>query len=275
MVRVLDKEIVLVRGAGELASGIGWTLAQAGYRVVMTEVAQPLMVRWPVCFGTAVAEKSWSVEQIQALLVNGAEDCEKIWHEGAIPLIIDPELQQLREIHPEIIVDAIMAKRNIGTTRSMAPLTIGLGPGFLAGDDVDWVIETQRGHNLARLISSGTAEPNTGVPGTIGGVGRERVVYTTGAGFFHALKEIGDEVFAGEVLGEIRGAEGLNKVTAGIHGVLRGLLRDGTWIKKDIKCADIDPRGQNDYCWTISEKARAIGGAALLAVAAWRPDLGG
>ena len=268
--RVLRGPIVLVRGAGELATGVGWTLAKAGLRVLMTEVGQPLMVRWPVCFGTAIAEGKWEVEGVQALLASEPGACSRLWDLGEVPIFIDPDLQTLPEIKPVVVIDAIMAKRNLGTNRDMAPLTIGLGPGFSAGIDVDLVLETNRGHNLSRLIYEGMAEPNTGVPGEIGGVAAERVVYSPQAGVFSPLKKIGEHVSAGEVLGTIRGEQGGEaEVRARIAGMLRGLLRAGTYVREKVKTGDIDPRGERDYCFTLSEKARAIGGAALLAVVEW------
>lgn len=268
--RTLQGPAILIRGAGELATGVGWTLAKAGRRVIMTEVSQPLMVRWPVCFGTAVADGQWEVEGIEARLIAEAGECSGLWELGVIPVLVDPELHALSELKPEVVIDAIMAKRNLGTDKEMAPLTIGLGPGFCAGDDVDLVIETKRGHNLARLIYKGMAEPDTGIPGEIGGVAAERVVYSPIAGVFTPSQKIGTAVRAGEVLGVIRGENGdLAEVKAGISGMLRGLLRSGTYVKEKVKTGDIDPRGQDSYCYSISEKARAIGAAALLAVLEW------
>lgn len=269
MTKPLNKAIVLIRGAGEMATGVGWTLARAGYRVVMTEVSQPLMVRWPVCFGTAVEEKRWEVEGIPARHADQHQDCSALWQEGIIPILIDPKLEILKVIQPDVLIDAIMAKRNVGTRPEMAPLTIGLGPGFSARQDVHLVIETNRGHDLGRLIYKGFAEPNTGVPGEIGGATQERVVYAPISGIFKARKEIGDQVLKGDVLGEISGQDEHLEVLAGISGVLRGLLRHETWIEKGVKAGDIDPRGEKSYCWTISEKARTIGGAVLLGIAEW------
>lgn len=268
MSKLFNQEPVLIRGAGELATGVGWTLARAGYRVIMTEVKHPLMVRWPVCFGTAVEEGKWEVEGILAQRLEQPGDSLQVWATGGIPILVDPGLEHLGEIRPRVIVDAIMAKRNLGTFRDMAPLTIGLGPGFCAGKDIHLVVETNRGHDLGRLIYRGTAEPNTGVPGEIGGASRERVVYAPISGRFQAAKKIGDEVVKGDVLGEITGPGEKADVTAEITGVLRGLLRSGIWIEKEVKTGDIDPRGRKAYCWTISEKARAIGGAVLLGIIA-------
>ncbi|KGK91460.1 NADP-binding protein [Desulfosporosinus sp. HMP52] len=264
---VMNGPVVLIRGAGEQASGVGWALAKAGFRVVMTEVAKPLMVRWPVCFGTAVEEGRWQVEGITACRVDlPAADCETAWQAGEIPIIVDPDLEMLPVLKPVILVDAIMAKQNLGTKRDMAPMTIGLGPGFTAGADVDVVIETNRGHNLGRIIYSGPAQPNTGIPGEIKGVSKDRVVYSTKTGVFRAKRDIGELVLAGDCLGEIEDGIQTAKVFTLIDGVLRGLLRTNTQISANIKVGDIDPRGQKEYCWTISEKARSIGAAVLLSI---------
>ncbi|MCB8814924.1 selenium-dependent molybdenum cofactor biosynthesis protein YqeB [Desulfosporosinus shakirovi] len=264
---VMDGPVVLIRGAGEQASGVGWALAKAGFRVVMTEVAEPLMVRWPVCFGTAIEEGRWQVEEITACRIASLpSDCETAWKAGEIPVLVDPDLETLPALNPIILVDAIMAKQNIGTTQNMAPLTIGLGPGFTAGEDVDVVIETNRGHHLGRIIYSGPAQPNTGIPGEVKGISKERVVYSNKIGVFKAKRAIGEQVSAGDCLGEIEDGIENAKVVSLIDGVLRGLLRTNTQISENIKIGDIDPRGNEEYCWTISEKARAIGAAVLLSI---------
>jgi len=263
---VMNGPVILVRGAGEQASGVGWVLAKAGFRVVMTEVARPLMVRWPVCFGTAVAEGKWQVDGITSRCVGQVKDCEATWNDGEIPVLIDPDLTGLVLLNPLVLVDAIMAKRNLGTKRSMALRTIGLGPGFTAGVDVDIVVETNRGHHLGRLIYDGAAQPNTGVPGEVGGVSSERVIYSPKAGIFRAKQAIGKKVSAGDCLGEIDDGMHITKVVSSINGILRGLLRTETPVGLRVKIGDIDPRGHEDYCWSISEKARAIGGAVLLGV---------
>jgi len=264
---VMNGPVVLIRGAGEQASGVGWALAKAGFRVVMTEVAEPLMVRWPVCFGTAIQEGRWQVEEITACRIDSpTTDCETAWKAGEIPVLVDPDLETLPALNPLILVDAIMAKRNIGTKQNMAPLTIGLGPGFSAGQDVDVVIETNRGHNLGRIIYSGPAQPNTGVPGEVKGISKDRVVYSAKTGVFKARRAIGEQVSAGDCLGEIEDGLENTKVVSLINGVLRGLLRTNTQISANVKIGDIDPRGQVEYCWTVSEKARAIGAAVLLCI---------
>lgn len=263
---VMDGPVVLIRGAGEQASGVGWALAKAGFRVVMTEVAQPLMVRWPVCFGTAVSEGRWQVEGVSSSRVEEPQECEAAWRAGEIPVLVDPDLTGLSLLKPLVLVDAIMAKRNLGTKRDMAPRTFALGPGFRAGTDVDVVVETNRGYHLGRLIYHGLAQPNTGVPGEIGGLSKERVIYSPTAGIFRAKRAIGEQVSVGDCLGEIEGGRQTIKVVSLINGVLRGLLRTETLVAEHVKIGDVDPRGLEDYCWTISEKGRAIGGAVLLGI---------
>lgn len=263
---VMKGPVVLVRGAGEQASGVGWVLAKAGFRVVMTEVVNPLMVRWPVCFGTAVSEGQWDVEGVTACRVDDPKECDEAWRAGEIPIMIDPVLESLSLLNPLILVDAILAKRNLGTKRSMAPLTFGLGPGFTAGVDVDVVVETNRGHNLARLIYDGAAEPNTGIPGEVAGVSRERVIYSPKAGIFRAKRAIGEQVSVGDCLGEIDDGVLTEEVFSSCNGVLRGLLRTETPVAKQVKIGDVDPRGNEGFCWTITEKARALGGAVLLGI---------
>ena len=265
---VMNGPVVLVRGAGEQASGVGWVLAKAGFRVVMTEVAKPLMVRWPVCFGTAVWQGRWQVEGAPATSIEDPKECEATWLAGEIPVLVDPELKGLSLLNPLVLVDAIMAKRNLGTKRNMALRTFGLGPGFSAGSDVDVVVETNRGHHLGRLIYDGAAQPNTGIPGEIGGLSRERVIYSLKAGIFRAKRAIGEQVLAGESLGEIDDGVRSEEVFSSCTGVLRGLLRTDTPIAEHVKIGDVDPRGHEGYCWTITEKARAIGGAVLLGVLA-------
>jgi xanthine dehydrogenase accessory factor len=270
--------IVLIRGAGEQATGVAWALHKAGFRVVMSEISKPLMVRWPVCFGSAVEEGTWRVEEVEAIRIETPFECQKVWENGKIPILIDPELEFLTQIRPDVLVDAIMAKRNLGTQSVMAPLTIGLGPGFSAGEDVHLVAETNRGHNLGRLIYSGGAEPNTGIPGDTLGYTRERVVYASESGIFAAKREIGETIKTGELLGEIIYSEPKEvieeskslPVYATLDGVLRGLLRSGTFIKKGVKIGDIDPRYKEEYCWTISEKARMLGSSVLLGILEWQ-----
>lgn len=267
MKKKLTGPIVLVRGAGEQASGVGWALAKAGYRVIMTEVEQPLMVRWPVCFGTAIREEQWTVEGLTSRRATSLETCKKVWEKGEIPVLVDPELKCILSLRPAVLVDGIMAKRNSGTHLNMAPLTIGLGPGFTAGKDVHLVIETNRGHNLGRIIESGPAEPNTGIPGNISGYTWERVLYSPYSGVFRTERKIGEIVAVGDVVGLIEDETcHSEQVLAPIEGVLRGLLWTSTRVGRQVKIGDIDPRGKVEYCKTISDKARAIGAAVVLSI---------
>jgi xanthine dehydrogenase accessory factor len=250
---------ILIRGAGEMASGVAWRLFQSHFQVLLTEIPQPLAVRRTVSFCEAVYEGRQSVEGVEAVLIRQPEESAGVWRCNRIPLLVDPDLSQALRLEPTVLVDAILAKRNLGTRIIDAPWVIGLGPGFQAGLDVHLVVETQRGHNLGRLYLEGEAEPNTGVPGTIGGFSGERVLRAPGAGILRSLKAIGDKVEAGEVVAEVDGIP----VPATIPGVLRGLIRGGTPVVSGIKIGDVDPRGNPLYCWSISEKARAIAGAVL------------
>jgi len=226
----------------------------------------PLMVRWPVCFGTAISEGHWQVEGVRASRVEEPKECETAWSAGEIPVLVDPELEGLPLLNPLVLVDAIMAKRNLGTKRGMARRTFGLGPGFTAGVDVDVVVETNRGHNLARLIYTGNAQPNTGIPGEVAGISSKRVLYSPKAGIFRAKRTIGELVSVGDSLGEIDDGVRPEEILALCDGVLRGLLRTGTSVGEHVKIGDVDPRGQEEYCWTITEKARALGGSVLMGI---------
>jgi xanthine dehydrogenase accessory factor len=242
-----------------MASGVAWRLFQSHFRILMTEVPQPLAVRRGVSFCEAVYEGRKSVEDVEAVLIQQPQDTAAVWQSNRIPLLVDPDLSRALRLKPEVLVDAILAKKNLGTRISQAPLVIGLGPGFRAGEDVHLVVETQRGHNLGRLYSQGEAEPDTGVPGTIGGFSGERVLRAPVTGIIKPWKAIGDGVEAREVVAEVDGIP----VLARIPGVLRGLIRGGTPVTAGLKIGDVDPRGIPLYYQTISEKARAIAGAVL------------
>ena len=254
--------ITLVRGGGEMATGVVHRLVCSGFRVCLTEIAEPMAVRREVSFCEAVFEGEKEVEGVKARRVSGEEEIFRAWQKGEIPLVVDPECTIRRNLFPDILIDAILAKRNIGTRMEDAPLVIGLGPGFRAGVDVHMVIETNRGHRLGRVIEEGEAEPNTGVPGEIAGYTWERVLRAPARGRFSGKRRIGDRVEKGEVVAEVDGIP----LEAGITGVLRGLLRDGLWVEEGLKAGDIDPRGIREHCFTISDKARAIGGGVLEAI---------
>jgi xanthine dehydrogenase accessory factor len=195
------------------------------------------------------------------------EDIYTVWREGNIPLLVDPENLTARVLKPHVLVDSTMAKRNVGTNIDETPLVIGLGPGFSAGKDVDIVVETNRGHNLGRLIEEGEAEPNTGIPGEIGGYGAERVLRSPGDGIIRTIKDIGKKVREGDSVASVEGEE----ITTAIGGIVRGLLRDGTNVTKGLKIGDVDPRGDAAYCATISDKARTLGRAVLEGILHYLP----
>jgi xanthine dehydrogenase accessory factor len=256
---VLSDIVVLIRGGGEMASGVAWRLYQCGFRIILTEKHQPMAVRRKVSFCEAVYEKQTIVEGVEAQKIETPKDRFQIWAERKIPLIVDPDCKSKHTIGPNVLVDAILAKKNVGTSLIDAPLVIALGPGFEAGGDAHFVVETKRGHNLGRLLTSGQAEPDTGVPGSVHGIATDRVLRSPGNGPFQSALVIGDHVKKGDVVGTVAG----EPVTAKIDGVLRGLIHDGVDVIGGLKIGDIDPRGISKDCYTISDKARAIGGAVL------------
>ncbi|MGI6553314.1 MAG: selenium-dependent molybdenum cofactor biosynthesis protein YqeB [Bacillota bacterium] len=258
-----SKMLVLIKGAGDLASGVAYRCFRSGFSVAMTEIAQPTVVRRAVAFAEAVYEKEVSIEGVKACLARNPREAKGLLSKRIIPVLIDPSaVETIRELSPRVIVDAIMAKKNLGTFRGQAPLVIGLGPGFTAGKDVDVVIETLRGHYLGRVLYQGQAIANTGIPGEIQGYGKERVLRAPGKGSFRALRRIGDLVQAGETVGYV----GSTPVKTVLAGVLRGLLRDGLEVEPGMKIGDVDSRARVEYCFSISEKALAIGGGVLEAI---------
>jgi xanthine dehydrogenase accessory factor len=259
----LDELVVLIRGAGEMASGVAHRLHQSHFKICITEIPHPLAVRREVTFSEAIYEGEKEVEGVQAKLISKPEEIESVWKRGDIPILVDPDGKKTRNIlKPDVLIDAIMAKKNLGTQINDAPCVIGLGPGFTAGKDVHIVIETNRGHNLGKIILNGTPEPDTGIPGEIGGYTIERLLRTMKKGIFHPQKAIGDRVNKGSVVAVADDFP----VIAKISGVVRGLLREGVEVKKGMKVGDIDPRGKRELCFTISDKARAIGGGVLEAI---------
>lgn len=261
-IRRLKDLIILVKGGGEMATGVAHRLTRSGFRVCLTEIPQPLAVRRAVSFCEAVFEGQMGVEGLLAERVVGKEEISRAWEEGKVPVVVDPECAVRRVLNPDVLVDAILAKRNTGTRITDAPLVIGLGPGFRAHEDVHLIIETNRGHRLGRVIEEGEAEPDTGIPGEISGYTRERVLKAPVTGKFKGKKRIGDRVEKGEVVAEVEGIP----LDSKIAGVLRGILRDGLRVQEQMKVGDIDPRGIREHCFAISEKARAIGGGVLEAV---------
>ncbi len=248
-----------VRGGGDLASGTIWRLHQSGFKVFVTEIEQPLAVRRAVAFCEAVYDGRTQVEGVEAVLVHRSDEAARLWGEGKIPVYVDPECTIRRELKPHVLVDAILAKRNLGTSVKDAPLVIALGPGFEVGKDAHYVVETNRGHHLGRLLRSGSAEPDTGVPGPVQGISTDRVLRAPCSGRWRTSAEIGRPVRKGQLVGKVDG----EPVEALIDGVLRGLIRPGIRVARGLKIGDIDPRGRTEYCYTISEKALAIAGGVL------------
>ena len=259
----VDELVILIRGAGEMASGVAHRLRQSHFKICMTEIPHPLAVRREVTFSEAIYEGEKEVEGIRATLISRTEEIESVWKKRNIPILIDPDGKKTRSfLKPDVLVDGIMAKKNLGTQINDAPLVIGLGPGFSAGKDVHIVIETHRGHHLGKMILSGSAEPDTGIPGEISGYTMERLLRTMKRGIFHPQKSIGERVNKGSVIAVVDDFP----VMAKISGVVRGLLREGMEVKKGMKVGDIDPRGKREHCFTIADKARAIGGGVLEAI---------
>lgn len=254
---------IVIKGAGEMASAVAWRLYMANFkRILMLEAACPLAVRRKVSFCEALHDGTQCVEGVTAIMADTVADIHATWAQGKIAVAADPRWHLLKEIRPGVVVDAILAKKNLGTRIKEAGLVIGLGPGFNAGKDVHMVIETNRGHDLGRIITAGFAQPNTGEPGGIAGFTGERVLRSPAAGHFKTERTIGDRVSANEVIGTV--AE--HPVSCRTGGVLRGLIRPETMVTKGMKVGDVDPRGRKQYCDTISEKARAIAGSVLEAI---------
>ena len=256
---MMNNILVVIRGGGDLASGVGVRLFRAGFKIVILEIERPTAIRLPVSFSRTVYENRIFLEGIEAVLVPSKEEAEKIINQGKIAVLIDPEGKTIEEFRPTVLVDAILAKRNLGTAKGQAPLVIGLGPGFTAGKDVDAVVETKRGHYLGRVIYQGKAEQDTGIPGEIKGESIRRLLKSPADGEIIPLRKIGDLVKLDEVIAEVAGVP----LKAEISGVLRGLIYTRTQVIRGMKVGDIDPRGIKDYCFTVSDKARSIGGGVL------------
>lgn len=262
------KDLIIVRGGGDIATGTIYKLVKSGFHVLILEIAHPSAIRRNVAFSEAVYEEKWQVEDMTCHLAHDIKEAEQIMKTGNPALMIDPNGEMIKQLHPIAVVDAILAKKNLGTTRDMAPITIALGPGFTAGEDVDVVIETMRGHRLGRIIKEGSAIQNTGIPGVIKGFGKERVIHSPAKGILRNICHITDMVSKGQLLAKIETPEGMIvDVPASMDGLLRGLIRDGYPVTKGFKIADIDPRAEEyDNCFTISDKARCIAGGVLEAL---------
>ena len=305
--QIIKKNLLIIcRGAGDLATGIIHRLHRAGHRVIALETDYPAAIRRQVSFCEAVYDGSAAVEGVTARIVPALADAETdtetysgendtpaahivsekwdssaieaVLEAGEVPLLIDPKGESIALLRPDVVVDAIIAKKNLGTTINMAPLVIGVGPGFTAGQDVHLVIESMRGHNLARIITDGMAQPNTGVPGNIAGFTSERVIHAPAAGYIHDVRKIGDIVQKGDEIARIypdkesyvNALSEYVPVNATITGIIRGLIREGYYFREGFKIADIDPReSELTNCFTISDKARSIAGSVLEAVSAF------
>lgn len=262
----MEKFIVLIKGAGEMASGIAHRLAMCGFSVVMTEIEFPTVIRRGVSFAQAIFSQQITVEGITGRLVT-KDDVLDVLGKSEIAVLVDPQAQIREYLKPDIVIDAILNKKNTSTEISQAPLVIGIGPGFEAGKDVHVCIETMRGHSLGKVITQGSPLPDTGIPGDIAGYTWERVLRSPGDGIFNTEKKIGDIVEKNSIIGYV----GTLEVHANLSGILRGLIYPGCFCKKNGKIGDIDPRGKKEYCWQISDKARTISGGVLESILRFYP----
>ena len=269
------KDLIVVRGGGDLATGSVYKLKQCGFPVLILEVANPSAIRRNVAFCEAVYQGTQTVEDMTCYLAESLEQAEQFLLDGKLTVLVDPTGESIPKLQPLAVVDAILAKKNLGTDRNMAPITVALGPGFVAGTDVDAVVETKRGHNLGRVLWKGTATPNTGIPGMIGGFGKERVIHCPVKGIVRNVKKITDTVSKGEVIAVVETENGEVAVEATLDGILRGLIRDGYPVTVGFKMADIDPRAEEySNCFTVSDKARCIAGGVLEAILQRKGELG-
>ena len=268
MIDNIKNNIVIVRGAGDIASGIIWYLHKAHFKVIALEISNPSSIRREVCFSEAIYDGKKSIEGVNCIYCKNDNEMYDTIQNNSVSIIVDENLDILKRIKPKALIDAILAKKNLGTKIDMADLVIGVGPGFCAGVDCHYAIETMRGHSLAKIIEHGEPIPNTGVPGLILSHGEDRVIHSGATGEIFLEHNISDKVKKGDVLAYIKDDAGnTTNVYATIDGVLRGIIKNGFYVKKGLKIADIDPRlSEIENCFTISDKARSIGGAVLLAV---------
>lgn len=259
--------LIIVRGGGDLATGTIYKLYKSGFSVLVLEIAKPSAIRRNVAFSEAVYQGTQQVEDVTCILAKSLDEAKTLLKEGKLVILVDPEGLSIKELKPFAVVDGILAKKNLGTNKDMAPVTVALGPGLIAGKDVDAVIETKRGHNLGRVLLHGSAAPNTGVPGIINGYGKERVIHSPADGILKNIAKITDTVSKDETIAIVETKNGPVPVKASLDGLLRGLIRNGYPVTKGFKIADIDPRAEEyNNCFTISDKARCIAGGVLEAV---------
>lgn len=260
---MFEDKLIVIRGAGDIATGTINRLFKCKFKILCLESKAPSSIRRTVSYSECVYDNRCTIEDATAVLVSDVEGMKDAHKNNLIPVMVDENCEILEKIKADVLIDAIIAKRNLGTNKSMATLTIALGPGFEAGKDVDFVIETMRGHNLGRVITQGYALPNTGVPGLIAGRSGERVIHAPASGVIKNISKIGDRVKKDDVIATIGDVD----VVASIDGLLRGLIRDNYNVKKGLKIADIDPRyDECENCFTISDKARTISGGVLEAI---------
>jgi xanthine dehydrogenase accessory factor len=255
-------DIVIFRGGGDVATGSIQKVHRAGFKVLILERESPLCIRRYVSCAQAMFDGETEIEDLKVKRVENLEEIEEAWSKNIIPIISDEDGEYIKKLKPLAVVDGILAKKNMGTTKDMAEITIALGPGFVAGKDVDVVIETNRGHDLGRLIFEGEAEKNTGIPGSIEGYTSERILRAPREGKIKVIKDIGEVVKKGEVLATV----GKEEVLSGLDGMIRGMIGDGTFVTKGLKIGDVDPRVNQKNAVAISDKARAIGGGTLEAL---------
>jgi xanthine dehydrogenase accessory factor len=261
-----DSTLIAVKGAGDLATGVIHRLTRAGFKVIASELAQPTVLRRTVAFAEAVIHGYMTVEGITARHASTLDEVQRALARGDVPVVVDADGALVKAMHPTVLVEATLSKRNSGITINDAPIVIALGPGYEAGKDVHAVIETNRGHNLGRVYLQGSAEPNTGVPGMIGGYAAERLLRAPCAGLLYGLRQIGDQVQAGETVAIVKEGETASPISTAIPGILRGLVRDELPVYAGMKVGDVDPRATRDHCFTISDKSRAVAGGVLEAV---------
>ena len=253
---------VLIRGGGEMASGVAHRLHQCRMNVLITEITAPTAVRRTVAYAEAIYRGCHTIENVKSVRASTVREAHELWDEGMIPIFIDPSAAIRHEVNPGVIVDAIMAKRGSSTTILDAPLVIGIGPGFIAGENVHAIVESNRGYRLGRVIWHGTAEPDTGVPAPVAGYTETRVLRAPRSGLFKGVRDIGDVVQQGEIVANVESIP----ICAEISGIVRGMLHDGVQVEAGVKVGDVDPRGEREYCDAISDKARAIGGGVVEAI---------
>lgn len=261
-------DIIIIRGGGDIATGIAHRLFKAGFNILITEIESPTAIRRNVSFCEAIYRGKIEVEGVKAVFCKDIADIEKIIRDGNIPVVIDKNCDVAYSLKPIAVVDSTLAKKNLGTKRDMSPITIGVGPGLYAKKDVDLVVETNRGHFLGKVIEEGEAIKDTGIPGNIIGFTHERIIRALDDGINKNFSKIGDIVKKGDLIC----TTGETEVRANIDGVIRGLLKDNLYVKEGMKIGDIDPRAIVGYVDTISDKARAVGGGVLEAIMRLRSD---